>query len=261
MTSPPQHLVILWKWRHLGTPNDDAYQALPVYGAGGKQVLHQLHQRGKSDLLPLLQQFMTKDSDGEYLLMLHQSAFSRANLNELLRSLSNQTSLRAHFFGGGSDYLYYDSNRNSGLLEQHGELAHRKYFGGTRGPDMLIDNELDPLRFRQIWRHYYYQCKRGLFDLRQDVLRHLTGCVLLLHQTGTTSVLLKTTHPALLDRLQKVLQHITEQYVNEEGDAISQLLGTLHIFLEEQEISEAAHVHKLNTLLANLLDIIHEPVY
>jgi len=242
-------------------PNADVCQALSVHGAKGKQVLHQVHQRGKADLLPLLEQLMTRNAAGEYLLLLHQSAFSREDLNQLLRNLSNPSFLSAHFFGGGNNYLYYDAKRDTGLLGQRGSLAHRIYFDGVRSPDMFIDGELDPMRFKQVWRHYFYQCKRRLFEIKGDVLRHLTGSALLQHQMGTTSALLKTTQPALLDRLQTVLRHIAEHYVDEERDTISQLLGILNFFLSEQEVSEPVHIHELNNLLSKLLDSILEPAY
>lgn len=260
MASPHQHLVILWKWRHLETPNADVHQALPVHGAKRKQVLHQLHQRGKSDLLPLLQQLMRESATGEYLLMLHQSAFGEASLRELLSALPNYSYLHTHFFGGGSDYLYYDSECDTGLLGQNGELAHRKYFGGVRGPDMLIDDELDPIRFRQVWRHYFYQCKRSLFDLREDILSHLIGSVLLQNQTGPTQTLLKTTHPNLFDRLQKALQITAEQYTEEENN-ISQALTHLTSFIEKQEISNSNHLRELNIRFSTLLNSIREPSY
>ena len=261
MASPHQHLIILWKWRHLEAPNADEYQALPVHGAAGKQVLHQMHQRGKANLLPLLQQLFTTDPVGECLLLLHQSAFDETDLKGLLSALSNPASLHAYFFGGGSDYLYYDLHRDAGLLEQHGDLAHRKYFGGVRSPAMLINHELDPLRFRQVWRHYFYQCKRNLYETRGQMLSHLTGCVSLQNQAGTAQNLLEETHSVLWGGLQQTLQTTFEQYASEEGSTISQSLESLQSFLKDQEVSELKHLHELNDRFMALLNNIHEPAY
>lgn len=260
MASPRQHLIILWKWKHLTAHDGNAYHAIPVHSTKGRQLLHQLHQRGKNELHPLMQRLLTANPSDEYLLLLHQSAFGREDLSELLGSLSNTASVRAHFFGGGSDYLYYDATRNSGFLEQHGDLAHRKFYDGVRSPDMLINGELDPVRFKQVWRYYFFQCKRRLYENKVHVLRHLTGVVLYQHHLGTVQNLLQATQPYLLDQLQKVLQEISEQYA-EEGSSISGALTNLQLFIEKKEISQPADLHELNTLFATLLDNILEPTY
>lgn len=179
-------LAILWHWDPLREKRV-AYDTVGVQGERESLVCRIQHVRSLKDISADMANCAKKvNADGKLIMMIHRESLGVETHQELKGNIEKALPSGAEFdwkvFGGGSDYLYYDCRRDTGLLNQEGDFVIEdsyEYFSDNgnileRLASVVVKgSEAQPVLkknyFQQVWYCYHYGLKKKVYELERDL--------------------------------------------------------------------------------------------
>jgi hypothetical protein len=250
--------MMAWRWNDLAS-TENLCDYLPIAQQGGNRIVRIHQNRGMDGILDWFRQDTAQCSPEytpEYLLLLHQSAFSESDFLRAHYAASvSPVSCKVEHFGGGNSFVYYRPSTGTGFIDQSGNLAD--VFDKTAN----IRNEQGALHyhlFHNTWRHYQYQAKQGLYKSKVFTQRCL-GALEPERIHGTAFQLLSDYRPELMASLKETFGLLYEHY-HDEPEVI---LQTDHIvdILTNRPLSSHEDLHEINTCFDCLLCAIKENIH
>lgn len=251
-------LLMAWRWNDLATAKNLS-EDLSVAPHGGNRIVRIHQNRGMDGILEWFRQDIAQykvEELPEYLFLLHQSAFSESDFLRAQYAASvSPAPCKVEHFGGGNSFVYYRSSTGTGFIDQSGNLAD--VF--NKSADIRDQNgALHYHLFHNVWRHYRYQAKQGIYKSKVFAQRCLSALETgTLH--GTAFQLLSAFRPELLSSLQETLGLLYDYY-NDEPEVILQA-NHLSDILNNKMLGSHDDLQEINTGFDNLLRAIKENIY
>lgn len=151
-------LCIIWKWKDLKDSNL-SYDINQVHNTEDHILrIHEDQLDGVSDWVQDFCNSALTNPESEFIVLCHhqeKERFDRLNLFIAICQEKCQTHLI--LFGGGKDFIYYDKQNKTGLINQTGGFQKGFIADGKKG-SMLIsvikDNKILFESFKAVWDHY-----------------------------------------------------------------------------------------------------------
>lgn len=182
-------LAILWHWDPLREKRL-AFDTVSVEEDGESLVCRLQHNRSIGAIgKDMVRCAKMVNPGGKIMMMIHRESLNTGTHQELEGKIEKALPEGAAFdwkvFGGGGDYIYYDSKNDTGLLNQEGDFAINNIYKYQSKDNILLkrvavvgalNSEGMPVLkknyFDQVWRHYCFDFKKNVYELERDLFLH-----------------------------------------------------------------------------------------
>jgi len=251
-------LAILWHWDPL-REKKRPFDTVGVQEDGDSLVCRLQHGRPIQSIgKDMARCAQLAGPGGKLLMMIHRDSL-HAGAHQELKSIIEKTlpegaTFDWKVFGGGDDYIYYDSERDTGLLNQEGDFAIGDSYEYLTDDRVLRERLADVAMtsssgspvlkknfFEQVWLYYTLECKQMIIYGRQEYLRFITRYKpQILNLNGNPlEKLLEEKRPLLARRLKDICGNLINEggleIIYNKNEEILKNYLELKAFLEEAQ--------------------------
>lgn len=175
-TPHPKYIFIIWScWKRSDPPfPESGYETWQVEGSA-QDRLFLLNER--ADYASLIRTLLADAPRADVLAFLHRRSHDPvkdlAGITDALKSPEVSALRKAFAFSDGRDYLYLNTNE-WGLIGNEGRLWYSS--GGEKmrsAESKAAPMTVRPAHFNKVWQYYSQQCKRKIFEFREELLSAL----------------------------------------------------------------------------------------
>ncbi|MCO6491739.1 MAG: hypothetical protein J5I98_25210 [Phaeodactylibacter sp.] len=214
-------LAILWHWDPL-REKGLAFDTVSIEEDAESLVCRLQHNRPIPSIGADMERCAEKVSPGGRLLMLvHRDSLHAGTHQEMKtrieKALPEGATLDWKVFGGGDDYIYYDSMQDTGLLNQEGDFVIDDIYEYDSEDGELCERlssvvaagsegstALRKKFFEQVWLYYTLECKQTFIYGRHEYLRFVTYYKPQLMNGHSLEGLLEEKRPVLARQLRDI---------------------------------------------------------
>lgn len=248
---------IIWRWEHL--LHQKVYHRTRSVEKGTEQsLIFEINENIDFNDLKLFLQEHLSDEKSACLVLIHRKAFLLEQKQELTQLWKPHAHVVFKQFGGGSDFIYFDPDTGSGLLDQDGNWAHDLLFTRSDNEDVIaqIFNDGDELihqQFSPIWRHYFHRYLSRVYENRVNLLNYLDIHLIKSKLNGTVA----TMAPNHVHDLDLILSEMQENY----DETVTAAMAELQNYIHHEPVNSHSELRELNRHFVHLLESVKEVIY
>ena len=267
-TSPPRTLIILWRWEEL-QEKDISHDEIFVSNDPNANIIR-VNERKKESFPEIFTEILRDKSENSVILIFHTSAIDNKQWQRIYPQLDKEYSKKIVtspiFFGGGKNFIYYDCERDSGLINAEGGFVINEPYspeGWDRRVQVSVveypehdtaSYTIQKKYFDRVWDYYKYRPKKHLFEFKENLYIHLTGLKAMQQQITLPEFL--QGHPFYKEFLN--IMHISDFYQSAENMETARThYNELMRFMKEEHFSDT-YLENLRNRFSNLFKATSE---
>lgn len=275
-TTTPRILIMLWKWKELqekNVPYDEIFVSDDQYAS-----IVRVNEEKRESFPEIFTHIIKNKLVNSVMLMFHLSAIDKKQWQSISSKLDQEYRKKIVtspiFFGGAKNFIYYDCDRDSGLINEHGGFAINQLcpFLGATGQIQRVRVSvveypehntafytIQKKYFDKVWNYYTFRTKQVTFELHEDLFIYLVG----LESSKAVSLieLLKEEKNGLKERVISFCEDGEEQVGIRPNQKIYEPYQDLVTFLQTASTNQDGYLLRLRELFANFFNAMPEKIY